>query len=453
MLPRRTPSEWLSSLPTLLVLLMAILMATGETLHSRLLQIGQHTWDDYFRLRVADQRPEPLCADVQTFEAQVQAALAAQQAQAAADPFADLLGDGASEADVRRSLEAALQQCQQQRSAWLSEQARVTPGLAAYRQLEAGVALVVAWTGNHRRFMLAALLVLCAAMAALHRHHIALRPIQSVRDYRVATGAQLLANALLTLSAVVYRAQEAHSQQQGVEVAFFYLHHLWIAGFSGLTLVSAWQLWKTPADLDAGGHWGRALLSIPLYNLMCISAAVQFAWHGFYHGISVYLSMMAELSSLFLNLALYVWVGMLLTRTRLAIRVFDVLRPWQLSPPLLCTVVLLIAALPTAYTGASGIFIMAAGVTLYQELRRGGVSEPLALATTAMSGSMGVVLRPCLLVVIVATLNNTVTTQELFTAGVKVFLLSLVLFLLVALLLRESGTRPMASPREALPAS
>ena len=58
--------------------------------------------------------------------------------------------------------------------------------------------------------------------------------------------------------------------------------------------------------------------------------------------------------------------------------------------------------LPTAYTGASGIFVIAAGALIYHEVRHAGGSRQFALAASAMSGSLGVVLRPCLLVVLIA---------------------------------------------------
>ena len=92
-------------------------------------------------------------------------------------------------------------------------------------------------------------------------------------------------------------------------------------------------------------------------------------------------------------------------------------------------VVVVMSAFPTAYSGASGIFVIAAGALIFQEMMRSGARKQLAIATTAMAGSMGVVLRPCLLVVIVASLNKQVTTDELFTWGIKVYLLSAFLFL------------------------
>ena len=46
-----------------------------------------------------------------------------------------------------------------------------------------------------------------------------------------------------------------------------------------------------------------------------------------------------------------------------------------MSPELMCVVVLAIAAVLTAYTGASGIFVIAAGATIYTELRRVGARK------------------------------------------------------------------------------
>jgi TRAP-type C4-dicarboxylate transport system permease large subunit len=162
--------------------------------------------------------------------------------------------------------------------------------------------------------------------------------------------------------------------------------------------------------------------------------------------------MMMELSTLFLNLALYIWIGMMLKQTRLAELAFDVLRPWNMSPELMCFVVLALAAFPTAFTGASGIFIIAAGAVIYTELTRAGARKQLALAATAMSGSMGVVLRPCLLVVIIAALNRSVTTNELFDSGFKVYLLSIFLFFVFSQFYRTQPAR-IAPFAEAVPKS
>ena len=80
------------------------------------------------------------------------------------------------------------------------------------------------------------------------------------------------------------------------------------------------------------------------------------------------------------------------------------------------------------------------------------VAGSLKKKATAMSGSLGVVLRPCLLIVVVASLNKEVTTDMLYHYGVYVFLLSSTLFLIISLFFAESKFR-IAAPGLAAPQS
>jgi TRAP-type C4-dicarboxylate transport system permease large subunit len=105
----------------------------------------------------------------------------------------------------------------------------------------------------------------------------------------------------------------------------------------------------------------------------------------------------------------------------------------------------------TAYTGASGIFVIAAGGIIYHEVRSAGGSRQFALAATAMSGSLGVVLRPCLLVVFIAALNKQVTTTGLYHWGFYVFLVTSTLFFLASQMLRTQRAA-IESPLVAIPA-
>ncbi|WP_291824608.1 TRAP transporter large permease subunit [Marinobacter sp.] len=440
----------LASLPMLVILVLTLLASVGESLHSRMLEFGGETWPDYFNLRVIDHVEAPPCEPIDDINGAVDRAVAEKQATLRDDPFADVFGGNIDRSEVRSSIEASAAACQARWDKWQRLKAMDGPTVKAYAMVETGLSEAVVLITGNRRVLLGLMLLFCAAAATLHRQHIALRPVESRMDDQVATVAQLVANLLLTASAWIYRSQELAQAAAGMPLAHLFMHDVWVIGFATLTLMSVWQLFRPRMDLPAGGSFVRSLLSVPLYTYMCVSAAAQFAWHGFYHGIAVYLNMMAELSALFLTLGLYVWVGMLLARTHLPRKVFDVIRPWQLPPKLLGVVVLLLTALPTAYSGASGIFILAAGVTLYRELRRAGTSEQLALATTAISGSMGTMLRPCLLVVIVATLNNSVTTDELFSAGARVLLLTATVYTVYVLFL-GGGSLKIAPLSRAIP--
>lgn len=81
-----------------------------------------------------------------------------------------------------------------------------------------------------------------------------------------------------------------------------------------------------------------------------------------------------------------------------------------------------------------------------------GGRRQFALAATALSGSLGVVLRPCLLIVVVASLNKEVTTDLLYKYGMYTFLLTSTLFLVIALFFAEQKFR-IAPFKIALPKS
>jgi TRAP-type C4-dicarboxylate transport system permease large subunit len=182
---------------------------------------------------------------------------------------------------------------------------------------------------------------------------------------------------------------------------------------------------------------------VPLYAFMTLIAGGYFLlFEDHPAGLAIYTQLLAAHPLLYIPVGLYVWIGMLMKQTQVAPMTFDLLRPWRLPPELLAFVVVALAAVPTAYSGASGIFVMAVGGLVYQELRRAGARRQLAHAATAMSGSLGVVLRPCLLVVIVASLNKDVTTDELYGWGLWVYLGTAGMFLVATLLLRR-GEAPM----------
>jgi TRAP-type C4-dicarboxylate transport system permease large subunit len=96
--------------------------------------------------------------------------------------------------------------------------------------------------------------------------------------------------------------------------------------------------------------------------------------------------------------------------------------------------------------------VIAAGAIIYKEVYNSGARRQYALAATAMSGSLGVVLRPCLLIVVIAAMNKEVQTDLLYAKGLYVFAISSTLFLIASLVLAEQKFR-IASPAVALPAS
>lgn len=446
---RRSGLEWFSSLPACLLLLSVVLFSTSSDIHNQMLRGGEQLWSGYYKLRMDP--VAPTCSPERDIEAAV--AYELSQGPAADDSMAALLGAQEKDpADVRLAIERSVADCKAAHLSYDSRRDKLTPGVKAYRAVELFVADLIAFGLGSQRYILVLLVMLCAVTATLTRHHIAMRAMETRLDYTVSLTLQTIANAMLLGSSLIFRQSSIGPEATGSSEDLL-LHNFWVIGFACLTLTSLYRLIRVPPDLAPGGNLNKAFLAVPLYTVMCLISGTYFALIGHASGIGIYLGKMMELADMFLNVGLYVWVGMMLKQTRLAPLVFDLFRPWRMPPEMLAVVAVLVAAVPTAYTGASGIFVIAAGAVIYSELRAAGARRQLALAATAMSGSLGVVLRPCLLVVVIAYLNREVTTDDLFSWGIWVFVLTAAMFTTVALTVNRQSKFNLAPVSEALPAT
>ena len=443
----RSTTEWLSSLPACVLLLLVVIFSTSSDIHNQILRVGEHYWPGYYKLRV-DPVP-PSCNPNVDVEAQVQKRLADSSQE-------DDLGLGLFEAEpvnpdlIRSSIVNAQKECQNKFTSYEETQSRITPTVETFRAVELFVSDAIGVGLVSQKFILVVLLLLCAMTATFKRHHIAMRPVLSRLDHYVAGTAQVIGNSILLTSSWAFR-ELAHSDGSKITTDVALLHEVWVYGFGMLLLVSIFNLIRVPGHLKPGGSIGHAGLAMPMYSVMAMIAAAFFFSSGHTAGIGIYLDKLLDLSDMFLNVGLFVWIGMMLKQTRFADLVLSLFKPWKLPPELLSVLVVIVAAIPTAYTGASGIFVIAAGAVIYHELRNAGARRNLALAATAMSGSMGVVLRPCLLVVVIAFMNREVTTDQLFGWGIWVFVLSAMLFLIVAMTFNRQNKLELASISEALP--
>ena len=447
----RSLSEWLSSLPVFLLLILTLVIGTGEMIHGQLLRMGEKLFGDpstgvqYFMLRADPTKPD--CDPNPDIEAEVQKKVAGGGAD---DEFGGLFADEVVDPEaVRQSLTTARDECVEKFKTYESLVKHVTPELKAYRTFETAFFGLFHFGTENRSVILILMVAIAATTTTLGLHHIALRPPVTKTDFKIYSIAMVAANVLLLASSISYWQLQTAS---GIPIEHPIINYLWMGLFTVLIGISAKQLIKPPADAPEGGSIGMALLSIPLYAFMALNAGLSFLFAGHYSGLAIYLGQMMELSGVFLNLALYIWVGMLLKQTRVVDLFLNIVRPWKFSPEVLTYIILLAAAIPTAYTGASGIFVIAAGAVIYKEVYASGARRQYALAATAMSGSLGVVLSPCLLVVVIAALNKEVTTSLLYGWGLKVFLLSSTMFLIASLLVSKEGFK-FAKPAVALPES
>mgnify|MGYP003599556143 CR=1 FL=1 len=445
-------NEWFSTFSILILLLLTLIIGTGDMIHGQLLRIGESLYGNekigmqYSFLRAEPK--QPVCERHPNIDALVQE----KMRQEANDPDASFFGV-TSEADVRKSFVAAQQECEEKYTFYDKSMHYLDqhPMLRPYRYFETGLFWFFKHGTENKVILLLLMVVISSITASLKMHHIGLRAAKTKLDFRVYSLMMVLGNGLLTYSVL---SQYQSVLNSGVVSTFetIAVYWLWMILFSSLTVISAFQFFRIPATATDGGKIGLALLSVPLYAFMAILTGIVFTFFMDYPmGQGIYLGQLVEFSGIFLNLALFIWAGMLLTQTRVMDLFLAVLRPWNLAPETLTWVILIGAAIPTAYTGASGIFVIAAGAIIYKEVWNSGARRQYALAVSAMSGSLGVVLRPCLLIILISMLDSRhVTSDELFNHGIYVFWLTAFIFLGVSLFLAEDKFR-INSPKIAVP--
>jgi len=451
----RTLTEWLVSLPTICLLMLVLVISTGELVHGRLLAGGEALFGDpakqvqYYALRADPEKP---ACDARLSVDQAVAARQAELNAAKKDAIDDLFGEetGPTPEQLRKSVTDSLAICKMQHEFYERAAAHITPAVVAYRTLETSFFGLFRFGAEHRSMILLLLMGVVILAATLEYEHISLVPVTSRRDHTMQSLTTLGAGGVMLWSTLSY-----YNIVKGAGLAIEnpQHHYAWIVMFTMMVLISLWQLARPP-QFDASvplGTWSHALQSMPLAGSMAIGVGLYFGLKGHPGGLAIYINTLMELPNLPLQLALFIWGGMLFKQSHLVDLFMNLLRPWRLSPEALTFLILMGAAIPTAYTGGSGAFVMAAGAIIYHEVRAVGGSSQFALGATAMSGSLGVVLRPSLLVVAIVAVNKEVTSSELFHYGLWVFALTSVLFLIVSQWRRERHTINVASPSEALP--
>lgn len=437
----------LERIPVLVILALLVFLIfarTGENVHGQMTKLGELIWDDYFTLR-AD-LPMPTCNP----NADIEARLDELESKAGAAAIDDLMDESFDREAARTSLVNQQALCVTQHAQARQYQERLTPAVELFREIEHQFSRASIFATAQQQLFLVLLLFVSACVATMKRHHIAFRPIMTEMDHRISISLQLVANTSLAVSAWAFRDTAIHASNQ---ISNPMIINTLAIGSTVMAVLSLWQLFNMPKDIQRGGSIKHALLSVPLYTIvMLIFAFIVFVKQQHLAGLSLYFSAFFENSGTYLDVALYLWCGMLLKQTQVGERVFSIFTPWKLPPELLAFVAIAVIALPTAYTGASAIIILAMGAVTYRELRKVGTRRQLALATTAMSGSSGIILKPCLIVVIISILNKEVTSDQLFDWGVWVFLLTLSVFFVFALITKQDKLS-VARPSEALPPS
>jgi|WetSurMetagenome_2_1015567.scaffolds.fasta_scaffold00128_39 C4-dicarboxylate transporter, DctM subunit len=182
------------------------------------------------------------------------------------------------------------------------------------------------------------------------------------------------------------------------------------------------------------------LLGAPLFAVIAASVMISFAREGVdLTVVIIEVYRLAEMPVL-LAIPLFTFAGYLLAESnapKRLVRISNVFVGWM--PGGLAAVALVICAMFTAFTGASGVTIVALGGMLYPALKQAGYSERYSLGLVTTSGSIGLLFAPSLPLIlygVVAQQLNIgvpVSISDLFLAGILPGLLIVVMLSLYGL--------------------
>jgi tripartite ATP-independent transporter DctM subunit len=177
-----------------------------------------------------------------------------------------------------------------------------------------------------------------------------------------------------------------------------------------------------------------AIMRTPLFVVIAASAML-----GFYSEdidlsvISIEIYRLAEMPIL-LAIPLFTFAGYLLGESHASQRLVNLtqsLLGWL--PGGLAIVAIIASALFTAFTGASGVTIVALGALLYPAMKDAGYGEKFGLGLITSAGSLGLLFAPSLPLILYGVvaqqmdLDQPVSIDQLFLAGVLPGLLMLLL--------------------------
>jgi tripartite ATP-independent transporter DctM subunit len=177
-----------------------------------------------------------------------------------------------------------------------------------------------------------------------------------------------------------------------------------------------------------------ALLGAPLFAVIASAALL-----GFYRAeidlsaVMIEFYRIAEMPVL-LSIPLFTFAGYLLSESQAAVRLVRLTRAFMgWMPGGLAVVALIACALFTAFTGASGVTIVALGALLYPALTQAGYSENFSLGLITTSGSLGLLFAPSVPLILYAVIAQqlgvgaSLSVDDMFLAGIFPGLLMLVM--------------------------
>ena len=178
------------------------------------------------------------------------------------------------------------------------------------------------------------------------------------------------------------------------------------------------------------GICALASIGVPLFIIMGLAALVAFTFSGV--EISAVAQEMYRISSAptLMTIPLFTFAGYLMAESnspKRLMRLAETGLGWL--PGGISIVTLIVCAFFTAFTGASGVTIIALGGVIYPILIKEGYSEKYTLGAITASGSLGLLFPPSLPIILYGLMAK-VDIDKLFKAGIVpgfliIFILSL----------------------------
>ncbi|ETW92669.1 MAG: C4-dicarboxylate ABC transporter [Candidatus Entotheonella factor] len=193
-----------------------------------------------------------------------------------------------------------------------------------------------------------------------------------------------------------------------------------------------------------------ALLGAPLFTIIAASAILGYHQEGIdLMAIAIEILGLAGLPFLS-SIPLFTFAGYLLSESRAPnrlVRLSGALLGW--IPGGLALVALSVCALFTAFTGASGVTIIALGAILFPALKQDGYPDPFNLGLVTTAGSLGLLFAPSLPLILYGVIAE-VSIDHLFRAGILPGLLMLLMLSGYSLWIGRHTEKPLTpfSPRE-----
>ncbi|MEA3412341.1 MAG: TRAP transporter large permease subunit [Pseudomonadota bacterium] len=161
-----------------------------------------------------------------------------------------------------------------------------------------------------------------------------------------------------------------------------------------------------------------AVLGLPLFVVLAAGALIATRADGLDPAILIIELNRISSSPNLIAIPLFTFAGVILSQggsPQRLIRFFNAFLGWL--PGGLGSVALSVCAFFTAFSGASGVTILALGGMLYPMLRQAGYGELFTCGLLTSSGSLGILFAPSLAVLVYGIVAS-VNIDELFLAGV-----------------------------------